>query len=236
MSKLESPIQRDLLSKVSFFKDGARYSQLKPKDIENDLFNYHLQQLVKGELLTKTGELYSLTTKGKSLVTNIDEGDKKLPPNYKVSVYMCAVKNGKVLLSRRKKHPQYDYVGFPSGKIKYGEKMLETADREFAEETGLTAEFKVIGCLRQIRRNPEREIIEDGIFYVCYTSNTSGTITPASQEGEFFWEEVGKAKKLDKLFKPSVEIILQEIQKRLSKKIPWSHQFIYELEPYPEEY
>lgn len=41
---------------------------------------------------------------------------------------------------------------------------------------------------------------------------------------------------LDKLFKPSVEIILKELQKRLTGDINWDNKFIYELEPEPEEY
>lgn len=236
MIKVEHEIQREILSSIRFLKDGARYSQLKIESIENDLFNYHLQQLVKYGYLTKAGDLYQLTEEGKSLVTNIDEEDKKLPPNYKVSVYMCIVVDGKVLLYKRLKHPQYGYTGLPSGKIKYGEEILSTAKRELAEETGLIANFKIIGNLRQIRKNKAGEMIEDGVFYICYSERIEGDLTPIAKEGEFFWEELEKALKLDKIFKPSLEIVLKEVKNRLSKKIRWDNKFIYELIPDPEEY
>ena len=108
---IENELQRIILNKVKFIVVGARYSELKPVDVENDLFNYHLQQLVKNEYLEKKDEKYWLTPKGKSLVTNMDDVTKKIYGGYKVSVYMCPVVEGKVLLHRRLKQPQYGYVG-----------------------------------------------------------------------------------------------------------------------------
>jgi len=236
MVKAENQIQREILSVIRFLKDGAKYSQLKIAEVENDLFNYHLQQLVKSGYLTKQGDLYRLTEVGKSLVTNIDEEDKKLPANYKVSVYMCVVVNGKVLLYKRLKHPQFGYTGLPSGKIKYGEEILATARRELLEETGFRADFTIIGNLRQIRKNSQGEMVEDGVFYVCYSDKVEGSLTPDSKEGEFFWENLDKAVKLDKIFKPSLEIILAEVKKRIGREVPWENKFIFELLPDPEVY
>lgn len=236
MSKVESEIQREILTLIKFHQNGAKYSELKVEGIENDLFNYHLQQLVKNGFLAKEKNLYKLTEQGKSLVTNIDEIDKALPPNYKVSVYMCAVIHNKVLLTRRLKHPQYGYVGLPSGKIKYGERILDTAKREFEEETGLFADFKVIGNLRQIRRNRVGQMVEDGIFFVCYTDYVKGNLTEKSLEGEYFWEDIKTAINIEKIFKPSVEILLKEVEKRLVGETSWDTKFMYELEPEPEEY
>lgn len=236
MKKVDNQIQQKILTEIKFLKDGGRYSQLRPKDVENDLYNYHLQHLVKNGYVEKLGDLYKLTEQGKSLITNIDEEDKKFPANYKVSVYMCVVIDGKILLSRRLKHPQYGYVGLPSGKIRYGEKILSTASREFKEETSLKAEFKIIGSLRQIRTNNQGSVIEDGLFSVCYSDRVIGKLTPNSIEGENFWVNIDEVKLLDKLFKPSVEIITNEVIKRLKGEVDWESKFIYELKPEPEEY
>jgi ADP-ribose pyrophosphatase YjhB (NUDIX family) len=182
--KIESEMQREILSKCRFWEKGARYSELRSEGVENDLFNYHLQQLVKNGWLKKEEGSYLLTVKGKRLVTNIDEEDKQNPPSFKVSVYMCAVdapsgaSQGKILLYRRLKHPQYGYVGLPSGKIRFWENILETAKREFKEETNLEAEFQVIGNLRQIRRNEKGEVREDGVFYVCFADSVKGELMP----------------------------------------------------------
>lgn len=236
MTKVENTFQREILSLIRFHKNGAKYSQLRVKGVENDLFNYHLQQLVKNKYLQKKVGLYQLTELGKSLVTNIDEDDKKLPPNYKVSVCMCVFIDNKVLLYKRLKHPQYGYIGMPSGKIKYGEKILDAAKRELNEETGLKADFKIIGNLRQIRKNNKDKVIEDGVFFVCYTDKIKGQLKPKTIEGEFFWKTIPQTLKLDKLFKPSVEIMLKEATKRLRKPNLWKNKFTYELHPNPEEY
>jgi len=233
---IQNKTQYEILSNCKFWQDGAKYSQIKPNDIDNDLFNYHLQQLVKKDYLTKENALYCLTEKGKSLVTNVDDEIKSASSSFKVSIYACPVIGNKVLLHKRLKHPQYGYVGLVAGKIKYGENVLDTVKREFLEETDLTAEFKVIGNLRQIRKNEKGKVIEDGIFYVCFTDKVNGRLRQKNKEGEYFWVELNEVSKIDKIFKPSLEIILDEVKKRISGEIPWESKFIYELEPEPEDY
>jgi 8-oxo-dGTP pyrophosphatase MutT (NUDIX family) len=235
---IENNIQKEILSLCSFIKSGAKYSQLKPKTstIENDLYNYHLQQLVKNGYLEKTDNLYFLTQHGKSVVTNIDEETMKIYTNYKVSTYLCPVVNNKILLYKRLKHPQYGYTGFISAKIAYGERALDTAKREFMEETSMEADFKIIGNMRQIRHSAEDKVIEDGIFYICYTDKVSGTLLETNKEGEYFWVDIDKVHEIDKIFKPSLEIGVNEIIKRLNGTTSWDSPFICELEPDPEEY
>ena len=227
---IENELQRTILNKIKFMATGGRYSELQLHGVENDLFNYHLQQLVKNGYLEKREEKYWLTPQGKSLVTNMDDTTKIVYGGYKVSTYMCPVVGGKVLLYRRLKQPQYGYVGMISGKIAYGESILTTANREFKEECGLTGEFKIIGNLRQIRKDAEGKVREDGVFYICYTDKVAGDLQEAGLEGEYFWVELDKVKEIERLFKPSVEIIINEIKKGLKEK------FIYELEPEPEAY
>ncbi|OGM18014.1 hypothetical protein A2685_00955 [Candidatus Woesebacteria bacterium RIFCSPHIGHO2_01_FULL_37_10] len=235
-SIIDHEIQRQILHKSRFIKSGAKYSQLKIENVENDLFNYHLQQLVKKDLLKKSGTVYLLTSEGKAIVTNIDEEDLKNPPNFKVSVYMCLLDKNKVLLYERRKHPQYGYVGFPSGKIRFGENLLDTAKRELFEETGLKADFKLIGNIRQIRKNKSEEILEDGLFYICFSDSFNGNFESQGKEGRFFWQELDDINSIKKLFKPSVGIITGELRKRINGEAGFDTQFIYELEPGFEEY
>jgi len=233
---IESSIQLEVLSNCKFWKSGARYSQLKSEGLDNDLFNYHLQQLVKKGFLSKQDKLYFLSERGKSIATNIDDESGSVSTNYKVSVYLCPVVNGKVLLYRRLKHPQYGYVGLVSGKMRYGERVLGAANRELLEETGLRGKFRIVGNLRQIRKNESGEVIEDGIFYVCFTDLIEGELCEKGKEGEYFWVALGQVPQIEKIFKPSLEIIMIEVEKRIAGEIPWEAQFIYELEPEPEDY
>lgn len=233
---VDNPIQLQILSNCCFYESGSRYSQMKPKGVDNDLFNYHLQQLVKKGYLEKRDRLYFLSEQGKSLATNVDYETHKISTNYKVSVYLCPVINDKVLLYQRLKHPQYGYTGLISGKIRYGEPVLEAAQREFNEETGLTADFKIIGNLRQIRHNKGGKAIEDGIFYVCFTDHVKGNLIEKSIEGKYFWARLHEVPKLKKIFKPSLEVILNEVKNRLEMKVSWKAHFVHEFEPEPEDY
>jgi len=143
---------------------------------------------------------------------------------------------GKVLLYKRLKHPQFGYTGLISGKMKYGEHILDTAKREFKEETSLRASFSIVGDLHQIRKNDKEIVIEDGIFYVCYTNKVSGALRKKSDEGEYFWVNPDEIPHLRKIFKPSVEVIVDELMQRLDGAKSWDNKFIYEFEPEPEDY
>jgi 8-oxo-dGTP pyrophosphatase MutT (NUDIX family) len=49
------------------------------------------------------------------------------------------------LFQERLKQPYFGYWGLPSGKIRWGETILETALRELKEETGLEADREICG-------------------------------------------------------------------------------------------
>lgn len=233
---VKNQLQRHILINLKFYEKGARYSEIKPQGVDNDLFNYHLQQLVIKGYIDKKEQIYNLTIKGKSIVTNIDEETEDVLNNYKVGVYLCLVDKNKVLLHKRLKHPQYGYIGLVSGKVRYGEKILDTAAREFKEETNLDADFKVIGNMRQIRRDDEGRIIEDGLFYICYSDQYKGNLAESGPEGEYFWHDINEIKQLEKIFKPSFNIIMEEVKRRIEGKEDWKSKFIYELEPNQENY
>ena len=57
------PIQKQILTKFLTHPE-LRYSEVRIPEIENDLFNYHLQYLVKIGILLKLDRTYSLSTKG----------------------------------------------------------------------------------------------------------------------------------------------------------------------------
>ena len=64
-------IQEQILRQLTKIESSARYSELQIEGIENDLFNYHLQKLVRLGLISKTGPEYRLSNKGKQLVEDI---------------------------------------------------------------------------------------------------------------------------------------------------------------------
>jgi len=55
------PIQKDILKKLMLSKT-AKYSALKPKDMEGNLFSYHLKDLAKEGFIESRNGLYALAT------------------------------------------------------------------------------------------------------------------------------------------------------------------------------
>ena len=59
----------------------------------------------------------------------------------KVAVSICVIKDGKLLLGKRKKPDINSGWGLPAGKVENNEYLIESARRELEEETGLKAEL-----------------------------------------------------------------------------------------------
>ena len=67
------------------------------------------------------------------------------------------VRDGRILMIRRKNPPSYDMFAFPGGRAESGETPEETAIREFEEETGIRAHSPVLFATYDlISENPGR--------------------------------------------------------------------------------
>lgn len=181
-------LQLYILIKLTTSPSGLKFSQLRPdnEEIENDLFNYHLQYLVKNELVSKQEQVYQITDKGVQLTTNVDAlGNIKTL--FKVSVTPYVVNHNKILVQKRLRHPFYGDISSVAGKVMKGELIEQAAKRKMKEETDLKAEFKLIGVYRKIRRKKESRILEDTFYHVCVADKFSGELEEKNVFGENFW-------------------------------------------------
>jgi len=193
------PVQLQILTILNGTLDIQRYSDLKPKDLDNDLFNYHLQFLVKKNLVNKTEKGYQISQKGKKIMSNIDAVGKKYDLfRYSITANVMKKENGKkyILGQKRLRHPYYGDISTISGKVKKGERVTDAAKRKLKEETGLEAEFKVLGLFRKIRKNEKGEVVEDTVYNTCYAENPTGELIEKNEYGENKWYEVEEFKKL----------------------------------------
>jgi ADP-ribose pyrophosphatase YjhB (NUDIX family)/predicted transcriptional regulator len=183
------PIQKQILQKLITQKN-ARFSQLQPENIENDLFNYHLKFLIQKGLINKTEKSYSLTTDGVKVISNFNvQGD--VANLFKASVALYVVKDLKtkpqMLMQRRKRVPFQGDVTSVAGKILWGERVEYAAKRKLFEETGLVANFNLIGILRKTRLDDSDKVLEDTIYHCCYADNPTGNLLGDTVYGDNFW-------------------------------------------------
>lgn len=199
MSNSFSPIQNNILSKLKNAK-SLRYSELMPEyKVQNDLFNYHLQFLVKKGFVDKLddSEGYSLSEIGiKHVADPILSDSKVITSLFKSNVItiVSRVVDGKIeiLNQLRKSNPSYGKVGVMGGVIWKGENTLIAASRKLKQETGLEAEFKLLGIERRIMYVKD-ELFSDLFFPIAYSSQVTGGELISTEFGENMWVSIDQA-------------------------------------------
>lgn len=196
---------------------------MKPnKEMENNLFQFHLDHLVGKNLVEKVDKKYELTKDGKKFAIRIDSDTAKLEPQAKLGVAIGCVRKGNnkehILIYTRLKHAYYGCQGFPAGKVKQGELILNAAERELREETGLTGKAKIAGILHyHIFDKSGKELLDDLILFLCRFDNPKGKLK-GSKEGKYEWVNVNEISKYVKKPFQSKEMFLKEVEVLLANK------------------
>lgn len=148
-----SPIQNNILSRLKNAK-YLRYAELRPDKVPNDLFNYHLQHLVKKDFLLREDEGYSLSPKGIKHVADPYPTNNVITSLFKINVItiVSRVVSGKIeiLQQIRKSNPSYGKIGVMGGVVLKGELIESAATRKLKQETRLDARFRLVGNERRI--------------------------------------------------------------------------------------
>lgn len=180
MSNLNE-IQMQIIKELTF-KPSSKFSDIKPYKVTSDKFSYHLRILQEMNLIQKleNGE-YVLTIEGKKLSGKIDTDKKQIEKQPKVSVLLIVKKlesnQEYLLIQTRLKEPFYGVKGFLTGKVQWGETIIETAERELLEEAGLKAKFRHCYTLHeQVYDRITKDQVEDKLFFVCEGIYQSGEI------------------------------------------------------------
>lgn len=191
-------LQLHILRQLAQRTEGARYTDLRPDEVENDRYNYHLQYLVRSGLVEKQDDSYRLSSSGKQHIIEVQPLDLT---GYRVEKFKVAalavvcretVSGKQILYQKRASQPfagNYEMVG---GSIKKGESATSAAARRLREEADLVAEFRPVGTLRKIRYNSNVQIYGDIFFQVCLAYEAVGE-PKSSRFGEHFWLPVHEA-------------------------------------------
>ena len=221
-----SPIQNHILSKLKNAQ-FLRYSELHPEKVPNDLFNYHLQYLVKKEFILKSDNGYSLSDKGIKHVADPYPSNGAITSLFKINVItiVSRVVDGKIQILNqiRKSNPSYGKVGVMGGVVLKGELIEPAATRKLKQETGLNAEFKLIGSERRIMYK-SGELFSDLLFPIAYADTYSGDLIVDSGFGHNTWVPIDEAIKnesaeFDSI--RSINLVLRAIKDGTIKKLPF---------------
>mgnify|MGYP001602961982 CR=1 FL=1 len=198
----QTSILRELL-----FHPSASYAKLqKPTGLTSDHFNFHIKRLVELKLVEKQEKgHYRLTSRGKEHANKLDTDNNTVERQPKIAVILAIEKTEGTqrltLFQERLKQPYYGLWGLPSGKIRWGETILETAARESNEETGLTADFRIAGVYHEhVSHKDTGEFLEDKVFFIMHGTNPKGKLKEEFEGGRNKWLTRIEAENLEKVF------------------------------------
>jgi len=180
-------IERHIL-KVLAFSDSKRYKELKPDNVDGNLFQYHAKQLEKLGLIERDASGYRLTSVGKVFVADLSQtklmNARKSPRN--ISMIITKNNEGQHLLFKWKRQPYRELVSFVFGRQLYGQPVIESAKEQLFFKAGHSAKLSYLGTADII--NAQQGDIVDHLSASIFEANNLKKVTePDGLTGEYFW-------------------------------------------------
>lgn len=187
----------------------AGFAELqKQTGMTSDHANFHIKKLLDvGYIQKNEADKYTLSRSGKEYANRMDTDDNVIEKQPKLSVVLVIEReDGKVLQQQRLKQPYYGFWGFATGKIRWGETVLEAAARELQEETGLTADLREAGVFHKMDFDiHSSELLEDKYFMIVYGTNPKGELVVDAEGHHNEWLDHEVVLQKDKVFESIVE-------------------------------
>lgn len=134
-------IRKHILQTLSLNK-WARFRDMKPKNVDSNIYSYHLKELMKDDFVERVeGKGYRLTPMGLRYVDHVslESFEPRWQPKLLTKIAVTNEK-GDLLMWPKYKQPFIDTWSLPSGKMHYDDdSLLAAAKREvsyFTENTG----------------------------------------------------------------------------------------------------
>lgn len=224
--------QMKILRKL-LFSPSASFAQLqKSTGLTSDHFNFHIKKLNEVGYIEKRADgHYSLTRNGKEYANRMDTDENVIERQPKLAVVLVIENSdGKYLQQQRLKQPYYGFWGFATGKIRWGETVIEAAARELLEETGLTADLRVSGLFHKLDYDKmSGELLEDKYFSIVFGTNPQGQLIVDDEGHHNEWMNLDEVLAQDKVFE-SIDTTIEYARK------PGYDFFEKRYEYHPEEY
>jgi 8-oxo-dGTP pyrophosphatase MutT (NUDIX family) len=194
--------QISILRELLFVPVAGFAALQKPTGLDSDHFKFHIARLVELGYVTKTDKKYALTQSGKEYANKLDTDNNTIERQPKAAVILVVENDGKFLVQERLKHPYYGFWGFPGGKIRWGETIMQAAARELMEEAGLTASLSYRGVYHEhVQDEVSGEMLEDKIFHIIHGTDVHGETELEFEGGRNAWLSKDEIAAKDKKYK-----------------------------------
>jgi hypothetical protein len=186
---LDHHIQREIVYTLAF-REGMRFSELKPDELENKAFDYHLKKVIVAGYVRKNDDgTYSLTAEGKRVGKGALKKQSRLIDRA-YSTLLLAIRrpeDGAWLMVRRKAQPLLGLRGFMNASPIATQQTVQTAAAICQEQTGLVGTFVPHG--HGYFRIYRDGVIESFIHFTLLTcSDIQGVLRQNSELAEYYWD------------------------------------------------
>lgn len=198
-------------------EQNVSFNKLWNKKGDSNKFAYHLKVLEEDGIIAKKAKGYQLTNEGKKLAAYTEgaDGTESKFPVIAVLVVVFDKAEKKILMTKRLKEPFYGYWGFIGGKIKFTQYIIECAEQELLEETGLKCELELKGLFSS-KTYHDNDLAFNHELFIIKGTNPKGKLINKNREGECEWIALEKVKTLNMF--PNVPYSIKIAQ---SKKFRW---------------
>lgn len=187
---LDHHLQRDIVYRLAF-SEGLRFSELKPDDIENKLFTYHLKKVTAAGFVEKDDEgLYRLTPEGRRVGVGAFR-THHMAIDRAYSILLLVIRrqsDGAWLLTKRQTHPLFGRSGFMHVAPHAESDSPERARQEVRDNTGLEGEFTVCGG-GYFRYYDGDELESFTHFTLLKCDDVKGELVQNNERAEYYWEQ-----------------------------------------------
>lgn len=194
--------QMKMLRALLMTTEGTFAELNRAAGLSSDHANFHIKRLIEVgyvEHVPKSYGKYRLSRKGKLYANSMDTDAFEIERQAKLTVDLAIERaDGKFIVQQRQKQPFYGYHGFPTGKIRWGETMVEAGARELLEETGLAADLRVVGIYHKLDYDTNGELLEDKYMCLIHGTNPRGELIEQTESHTNYWMSADEYKALDR--------------------------------------